>query len=129
MLVLVPTVYSGQTWIVAALSVLDAAALTISSLDTTSTAAARVCLEVGTSALHQVGLALPPIGQRLTIWVPDDRADYEAAWAAVAFAGAPVKADREAAWQDFQRLRNRYTGDVMLIARAILLPAGLLTGR
>jgi hypothetical protein len=129
LLVLVPTVYPRQTWIVAALSALDAAALTISSLDTRSTAAARVCLEAGASALHELGLELPLIGHKLTGFIPADRAIYDADWAAVVSAGAPVKADREAAWEDFQQLRNKYVVNVILAARVTLVPVTLLTGR
>jgi hypothetical protein len=128
LLVLVPTVYSRQAWIVAALSVLDAAALTISSLDTRSTAAARICLEAGASALHEVGLGLPVIGHRPNGSIPADRTIYDLDWAAVVSAGAPVKADREAAWEDFQELRNKYATGVILIARATLVPAGLVAG-
>src|SRR6185369_5114517 len=53
-----PSVQSGQSWVSAAASVLDAATLTTSSLETNDTEAARTCVQTGTRALLAIADAL-----------------------------------------------------------------------
>src|ERR1700723_529512 len=58
MLTLSPSVQSGQSWVLAAAAVLDAAALAVSSMDAPDVEAARVCLRTGTRAIVAIAEAL-----------------------------------------------------------------------
>ena len=130
-LAFVPSVYDGQAWVVAALSVLDAAALNVSSLDTGTGAAASICIRAGETAMRQIGALLPASGMRDEepyAATSIDRPTYDSACARLLAAGAPVRPDRETAWREFVHLRQGYTQAVDRVARATLLPTALLHG-
>jgi hypothetical protein len=59
LLALVPSVYSGRTWIGAAAVVLDAASLALSSQKAKGLESARLCHAVGVDALRHIARELP----------------------------------------------------------------------
>jgi hypothetical protein len=120
-----PSVQSGQSWVSAAASVLDAATLTTSSLETNDTEAARTCVQTGTRALLAIAGALG--------WTRSDsepagtgpsREKYEAARARLCSLGMRLKlvADQETQWHEFQRMREQYEDALFFVARRTFAP-------
>jgi hypothetical protein len=113
-----------RSWITAAGAVLNAAALTASSLDLPRDVRADLCLRSGYLALRRIAdyFAIP--------YNPDPnpndpisitRLEYDQAYDQLEASGLPLITDREAAWQDFQGWRVNY--DTVLIALAALTMA------
>jgi hypothetical protein len=98
----------GQDWLAGCVAVLDAAALSLSALDTTAKGAAQVCLDAGVRALGSIAgvVASTLAGSQGEAAVT--RAEFDRACEQLRVAGAPVKGDREQAWRDFSSLRSRY---------------------
>ena len=110
-LVLFRSPQPDRSWVTAAGAVLDAAALVSSTLDLGRHPAAELCLRSGYLALRRIAdfFAMPydadpasddPIAVR--------REEYDAARAALAAAGAAVRADVDRSWRDFAGWRVNY---------------------
>ncbi len=113
-----------RSWITAAGTILDAAALTASTVDVPRDARADLCLRAGYLALRHIasffGIAYEPnprAGDPISISV----AEFEAAYGRLIQAGVPVKPDREQCWRDFAGWRVNY--DTVLLALAQLTAA------
>jgi hypothetical protein len=113
-----------RSWVTAAGAVLDAAALTISTLDLPRDAQAALCIRAGYLALRHIAsyfrLPYDPAPR------PDDpisirRDEFEAACEQLATQGVPLKADRDQAWRDFSGWRVNY--DTVLLELAALTMA------
>jgi hypothetical protein len=113
-----------RSWITAAGAVLDAAALTASTLDLTRDPQAELCIRAGYLALRRIAdffdIPYPPAPQ------PDDpisisREEFEAAYEQLAQQDVPLKPDRDRAWRDFAGWRVNY--DTVLLALAGLTMA------
>jgi hypothetical protein len=113
-----------RSWITAAGAVLDAAALTISTLDIPRDTQANLCIRAGYIALRHICdfLRIP--------YNPDPKPDdpisiaqqeFDEVYDGLKEQGIPVKADREQAWRDFAGWRVNY--DVPLLALADILMA------
>lgn len=118
----------SQSWITAAGTVLDAAALAASTLDIPRDAQAELCIRAGYLALRRICdfFALPYSAQP----APGDpisvtRAEFEAACEQLAGAGVPLKPDREQAWRDFAGWRVNYDTPLLLLASTITAPPAL----
>jgi hypothetical protein len=101
----------GRSWVNAAGAVLDAAAITRSSLALPEDAHAELMLRAGSSALRTItGVFHLPFDRSPTPASPTriDRATFEAALDELRDAGLPVVADRGPAWQEFHRWRSSY---------------------
>jgi hypothetical protein len=125
MLTMSPSVQSGQSWIVAAAAVLDAAALTASSIETEDVEIARICVQTGTRALLSIadalGRACPASEHGET---RPSREKYEAARASLSAAGMPLRStDQEAQWQEFLSLRGGYQDALFFVARQTFAPS------
>lgn len=113
-----------RSWVTAAGAVLDAAALTQSTLDVPFDAQASLCLRAGYLALRYIGSYF---------WIkynhqpdPSDpisiaRSEFDEAYDRMKQSGVPIKPDREAAWENFRGWRVNY--DTVLLALAALTMA------
>lgn len=133
LLSLVPTVYAGQSWVLAALRALDAAALTASTVQSNAAQSARLCVATGAAELQEISAALWPLAplklgrQRLEgDLASHDRTAHAAQCDSLTAAGLPLCADREAAFDEYHRLRQSYLPHVIRIAQAALVPADTL---
>ena len=125
MLSMSPSVQSGQSWVLAAAAVLDAAALAASSIDTRDVESAKVCVRTGTRALlaitEALGRASSAVGQQQG---RSSKRGYESARARLCSAGMPLRsaADEETQWQEFLSLRGQYEEALFFIARRTFAP-------
>jgi len=115
----------SQSWITAAGTVLDAAALAASTLDIPRDVQGDLCIRAGYLALRRICdfFALPYNPQP----TPDDpisvtRAEFDAACEQLAAVGVPLKPDREQSWRDFAGWRVNYDTPLLLLASTITAP-------
>ena len=121
----VPSVHRGQSWLVAAAVVLDAASFWLSALDAKDHASADVCRKTGVNALRSIVLRYSDKRIRDAARIdaePLSRAAYEAFCRQIAAAGVPVKTDTSAAWQSFASLRREYEHLLPQLAEGLLVP-------
>jgi hypothetical protein len=118
----------SQSWITAAGTVLDAAALAASTLDIPRDVQADLCIRAGYLALRRICdfFALsynlqPAPGDPISV----TREEFEAACEQLAGAGVPLKLDREQAWRDFSGWRVNYDTPLLLLATTITAPPAL----
>lgn len=114
--------HAHRSWVTAAGSVLDAAALMNAVVDAPHDPQSDICLRSGYLALrHIADFFLTPYNENPhypTDPISISRAEFETACVEMAAAGVPLKADREQAWRDFAGWRVNY--DTVLIALAEL---------
>jgi hypothetical protein len=118
----------SQSWITAAGTVLDAAALAASTLDIPRDAQADLCIRAGYLALRRIcDFFALPYNQHPTPGDPISvtRAEFDAACEQLAGAGVPLKPDRELAWRSFAGWRVNYDTPLLLLASAITAPPAL----
>jgi len=113
-----------RSWITAAGTVLDAAALTASTVDIPRDSRADLCIRAGYLALQHIASffsiqyeADPRPDDPITI----SRAEFEAAYDRLAVADVPLKPDRDDCWKHFAGWRVNY--DTVLLALAELTAA------
>lgn len=113
-----------RSWVTAAGAVLDAAAMTASTVDVPRDPQADLCIRAGFVALRRIadffGISYEPDP------APDDpisiiREEFDAVYDELAAAGVPLKPDRDQAWRDFAGWRVNY--DTVLLALADLTMA------
>ena len=113
-----------RSWVIAAGTVLDAAALVTSTLDVPKQPSAALCIRSGYLALRNIGdfFAMPydrnpaPDGP-----ISIMRAEYDAVCRRLSDAGATLKPDRDRTWRDFVGWRVNY--DALLLRFASLCTA------
>jgi hypothetical protein len=113
-----------RSWITAAGTVLDAAALTASTLDLPRDPNAELCIRAGYIALRHIAdfFRIPyDAHPASTDPISITRAEYDSACAVLERDGLRLKADREQAWRDFAGWRVNY--DTVLLALATLTMA------
>jgi hypothetical protein len=107
-----------HSWITAAGAVLDAAALSLSSLDIPYTPEAALCVRAGFIALRRIadvfGIAYTADPHYPEQPISVRRDEFDAVCDRLANAGVPLKTDREQAWSDFAGWRVNY--DTVLLA-------------
>lgn len=117
-----------QSWIVAAGAVLDASALSRSLLDIPPDVQADLTLRAGTVALRRIadffGIKYNPMPS------PEDptgvtRDKFEVVAAGLEAAGLPLRADRDAAYRNFNHLRAAYDRPLLALSRLVLAPEAL----
>jgi hypothetical protein len=125
MLTMSPSVQSGQSWVLAAAAVLDAATLTASSIEAPDAEAAKICVRTGTRAFLAIadafGRTCRPNGQGIA---GPSREQFETARACLRQVGMPLKsgAREDDQWQEFSSLRSQYDGVLAFIARRTFAP-------
>lgn len=116
---------SDRSWVVAAGTVLDAAALTASTLDIPRQPEAQLCVRSGYIALRRIaeffGISFDPDPS------PDDpisvtREEFDAACDRMAEAGVPIKANRDRAWRDWAGWRVNYDTVLLALAELTIAP-------
>ncbi|MGH2460300.1 MAG: hypothetical protein ACRDIY_15700 [Chloroflexota bacterium] len=115
----------GRSWVTAAGTILDAAALTASTLDRPRDARAELCIRAGYIALRGISdffaIQYDPDPRFPARSISVDRAEFDQACELLAQAGVPLKPDRDQAWRDFAGWRVNY--DQVLLALCTLTMA------
>ncbi|HEV7128591.1 MAG TPA: hypothetical protein VGN32_14270 [Ktedonobacterales bacterium] len=120
---------SDRSWITAAGTILDAAALAASTLDVPRDAQADLCIRAGFIALRHIADVYqftydltPQPGDPISI----TRAEFDAAYEHMAQAGLPLKPDREQAWRAFAGWRVNYDRVLLALASLLMAPPGAM---
>jgi hypothetical protein len=116
---------SHRSWVGAAGTVLDGAALTLSCLDIPRDTRADLCLRAGYLALRSIANIFDINYNPMP--APDDpisitRAEFDTAWNELAQAGVPLKKDQDVAWRDFAGWRVNYDRVLLALAELIIIP-------
>lgn len=116
---------SSQSWLTAAGTVLDAAALAASTLDIPRDVQADLCIRAGYLALRRIcdffGLPYNPTTTP-TDPISITREEFDVACQQLATAGVALRLDREQAWRDFSGWRVNYDSPLLLLASTITAP-------
>lgn len=115
-----------HSWVTATGAVLDAAALTLSTVDTPWDAQAALCIRAGYIALQRIALFFD-LEYKRDPHFPDDsisieRVEYEAVYEVLLKAGVPVHEDRDQAWLDFAGWRVNYDAALIALAKLTMAP-------
>lgn len=115
----------NRSWVTAAGTVLDAAALRLSALDLPYDIFAALCIRAGFIALRNIASffrlefnAEPAPDAAISI----SRAEFDRAYAELDEAGVPLKADRDKAWRDFVAWRVNYDEVLLALAAITMSP-------
>jgi len=119
MLTLSPSVQAGQSWVLAAAVVLDAAALAASSPETKDAESAKICLRTGTRALGAIADALGRACPNQQGMACPLRERCGAMRACLCSAGMPGRTEinGEVRSEEFFSLRRQYEEAVFFVAR------------
>lgn len=115
-----------RCWVTAAGAVLDAAALTVSTVKVRRDGQAAICLRSGYRSLGRVAeffeLHAPsdPAGESD---VSVTRAEFDAAYDHLDRAGIPVNPNRDEAWRGFSSWRRRYDAALLGLCDLVMAPA------
>ena len=121
--------HPGQSWVVAAGTILDAASLTRSVVDIPRDWHADLCIRAGYLALRNIvdffGIAYNAN--------PNDpisvtREEFDAVCRELEEAGVPLKTDRERAWRDFSGCRVNYDTVLRIMAGLTMAPSAPWSG-
>ena len=123
--------HTGQSWVVAAGTILDAAALTASTLDIPRNPHADLCIRAGYLAMRSIVdfFGLPHNAHPK----PDDpisitRVEFDAVCDELERAGVPLKTDRDQAWRDFAGWRVNYDTVLRILAGLTMAPQAPWSG-
>jgi hypothetical protein len=118
----------GHSWVTAAGTVLDAAALTLAVIDIPNDAQAALCIRAGYLALRRIAdffnvqYPLKP--------APDDpisirRDEFDEVCAELERQAVPLKADRDQAWRDYAGWRVNYDTTLLALAQITMAPRAM----
>ncbi|MBE7556577.1 MAG: hypothetical protein HS126_36460 [Anaerolineales bacterium] len=114
-----------RSWVTAAGTVLDAAALVDSTVDIPREPEAQLCLRAGYIALRRIADFFDvPYNPNPS---PDDpisisRDEFDAAYERLAQQGIPLKPDRDEAWRNFNGWRVNYDAPLLALAGLTMAP-------
>jgi len=115
-----------RSWVTAAGAVLDAAALTVSTLNVRRDGQAGLCLDAGFRALGRVAeflrLDTAGVDDHEDGGVSVSRAEFDAAYEQLDRAGLDLVPDRAAAWRGFVGWRRRYDATLLALADLVVAP-------
>jgi len=115
-----------RSWVTAAGTVLDTAALMLSAVDAHRAAHAQLCVRAGYVALRYIAdlfkIPYNPIPSVETERISISRAEFDAAFDELAEAGVPMVSDREQAWRDFAGWRVNYDRVLLALANLTMAP-------
>ncbi len=118
--------HENRSWVGAAGVVLDAAALSLTALDTPHDPQAHFTLKTGARALHDLaaffGLDTPDKEGSQAGTISITRADFDAALAALDAAGVPLLEAREESWHEFKIRRATYDEVLVGLEELVLAP-------
>jgi len=115
-----------HSWVTAAGTVLDSAALTLSTVDLPQDVYAQMCLRAGYLALRRVADFFE-VSYNHDPHFPADpisisRQDFDTACESLVRVGLPLRADRDQAWQDFAGWRVNYDAVLLALCRLTMAP-------
>jgi hypothetical protein len=121
-----------NSWITAAGAVLDAAAITLSTIDIPYEVSAELSIRAGFLALHRIAdyfdIPHPHDPHYPAVPICVDRLEYDDVVNKLAAAGIPIKADREQAWRDFAGWRVNYDRSLILLCALVMAPQAPWSG-
>ena len=115
-----------NSWVTASGTVLDAASITLSSIDIPYEASAALCIRAGFLAFRRIAnyFDIPnpqePHYPEAPICV--ERGEFDSVLDQLAAAGLPIKTDREQAWRDFAGWRVNYDRSLILLCGLVMAP-------
>ena len=120
-----------RSWVTAAGAVLDAAALTSSTVDIPADARAALCIRAGYLALREIadffGIPYDPDPDP-TDPISVTREEFDAACGRLEVGGVPLKSDRDQAWRDFAGWRVNYDCVLLDLAGLVVAPEAPWSG-
>jgi hypothetical protein len=113
-------------WVTAAGTVLDAAAITLSSIEIPYEVSAALCIRAGFLTFRRVAdyfdIPSPHDPHYPSTPICVERREYDEVIDRLASAGLPIKADREQAWKDFAGWRVNYDRALILLCGLVMAP-------
>jgi hypothetical protein len=115
-----------NSWVTAAGSVLDAAAITLSTIEIPYEVSAALCIRAGFLAFRRIAtyfdIPNPQDPHFPATPICIERHEYDEVVDQLAKAGLPIKADREQAWRDFAGWRVNYDRALILLCGLVMAP-------
>lgn len=117
---------SGNSWVTAAGTILDAASITLSAIDIPYEASAALCIRSGFLCFRRVANYFD-IPNPQDPHYPDDpisvtRGEFDSVLDQLSQAGVPLKSDREQAWRDFAGWRVNYDRALLVLCSLAMAP-------
>jgi hypothetical protein len=124
MLSVVPSFQKGQSWIVVAAAVLDAAAFYVSTIIPTSDQkSAMVCVRTGSRVISSIAEALSANSRKPVDPDPNiSRKTYYQWCDQLTRKGILLKTDRDRSWSEFIALRSRYCDAISYLGKRAFVP-------
>ncbi len=116
---------ASRSWVTAAGAVLDAAALTVSTVDIPHDPQADLCIRAGYIALREIAsfFKIPHNpNPRPTDPISITRQEFDVACQKLEQGGLPLKSDRDQAWRDYAGWRVNYDTVLLVLARLTMAP-------
>ena len=115
-----------NSWVTAAGAMLDAASITLSSLNIPYEASAALCIRAGFLCMRRISDYFE-LSHSADPHFPADpisvtRAEFESTLDRLSDAGLPVSDDREQAWRDFGGWRVNYDAVLLLLCDMVMAP-------
>ncbi|HEX9331853.1 MAG TPA: hypothetical protein VF896_08210 [Anaerolineales bacterium] len=115
-----------NSWVTAAGAVLDAAAITLSTIEIPYEVSAALCIRAGFLALRRIAtyfdIPSPQDPHYPAVPICVERHEFDEVIDQLAAAGLPIKADREQAWRDFAGWRVNYDRALILLCGLVMAP-------
>lgn len=115
-----------NSWVTAAGAMLDAASITLSSLNIPYEASAALCIRAGFLCMRRIAnyfdLTYPRDPHFPADPISVTRAEFDSVLDQLAAAGLPVKEDREQAWRDFAGWRVNYDAVLLQLCDMVMPP-------
>ena len=116
----------NQSWITAAGTILDCAALTLSVVAVTYAPSAALCIRAGFLCLRRIAdyfdIPYPPDPHFPETPIGISREEFETVCDQLQDAGLPLKADRDQAWRDFAGWRVNYDHTLLALCSLVMAP-------
>jgi hypothetical protein len=115
-----------NSWVTAAGAVLDAAAITLSTIEIPYDASAALCIRAGFLAFRRIAnyfdIPNPQDPHYPATPICVERHEFDDVINQLAAAGLPIKADREQAWRDYAGWRVNYDRSLILLCGLVMAP-------
>ena len=115
-----------NSWVTAAGTVLDAAAITLSAIEIPYEPSAALCIRAGFLTFRRIAnyfdIPNPQDPHFPSTPICVERREFDEVIDQLAAAGAPVKSDRERAWQDYAGWRVNYDRSLILLCQLVMAP-------
>jgi len=117
---------SENSWITAAGTVLDAAAITLSAIEIPYEVSAALCIRAGFFTFRRIAnyfdLPNPQDPHYPATPICIERREFDEVIDQLSAAGLPLKADREQAWRDYAGWRVNYDRTLILLCGLVMAP-------